>query len=75
MIIYSEGGVTEREFFNSQGMIDEMIAYAASNGLTADESTYALLSLLMSTMRASGAFEHGLNDDDGVCLLHVKLYP
>lgn len=67
--------MSEQEFQNSQQLIDEMVSYVARNGLTGAELTFALLSLLVSAMRASGEFESGLNDDDGVCVIHAKLYP
>ena len=58
----------------AQTVIDSIVECVAVNRISGDGLNFALLSMLTSSMRASGHFEHGLNDDDGVCILHVKLY-
>lgn len=61
-------------FAESQIVIDAVIECCAVNAVSGSGLNLALLQLLTSSMRASGEFEHGLNDDDGVCILHVRLY-
>ena len=58
----------------SQIVIDAIIECCARNGISAGALTCALLQMTATTMKTAGAFEHGLNDEDGVCILHVRLY-
>ena len=61
-------------YSRSQPVIDNVIEFCQVNQIEGDALTCALLQLMASTMKASGTFENGLNDQDGVCILHVRLY-
>jgi hypothetical protein len=55
-------------------VIDAIIECCAINQISGGALNMALLQLMASSMRASGELEHGLNDEDGVCIIHVRLY-
>lgn len=61
-------------YMEAQTVIDSIVECVAVNQISGEGLNCALLSMLTTSMRASGNFEHGLNDEDGVCILHVKLY-
>lgn len=61
-------------FSESQVLIDAVIECCATNQISGAGLNMALLQLMVSSMRTSGELEHGLNDEDGVCIMHVRLY-
>lgn len=61
-------------FSESQVVIDAVIECCAVNRVSGAGLNLALLQLMATSMRASGELEHGLNDEDGVCIMHVRLY-
>lgn len=60
-------------YSNSQPLVDEIIKYTAINDLDHKDLVYALLILLRADMRAFGDKEHNLIDENGVCLVNVRL--
>lgn len=55
-------------------LIDQNVEFCARNGLSQDEMNTAILSLLLTIMRAEGSTGHNLADKDGVCVLSVTRY-
>lgn len=56
-------------------LIDRNVEFCATHQLTEDEFNTALMSLLLTSMLASGETCHNLADSDGVCVLSVTRYP
>ncbi|AWD92274.1 hypothetical protein HOT14_gp74 [Escherichia phage vB_EcoS_IME347] len=55
-------------------LIDSNVELCARHKLSEEEFNTAILSLLLSSMRASGAKCHNLADDDGICILSATRY-
>lgn len=60
-------------YLEAQRLIDTITTHCAANLVTHDSMIGALLMILYSDMRANPAKEHNLHDEDGVCLLNVRL--
>lgn len=60
-------------YSNSQPLVDEILKYVAINNVEHKDMVYALLILLRADMKAFGDLEHNLVDDNGVCLVNVRL--
>lgn len=59
--------------YSAQKLIDEILKHCAVNSISHDEFIFALLTVLYSDMRAFEDREHNLVNDDGVCLVNVRL--
>lgn len=55
-------------------LIDSNVELCARHKLSEEEFNTAILSILLSSMRASGVKCHNLADGDGVCVLSVTRY-
>lgn len=60
-------------YSKSQPLVDEILGYVARNDIEHKDLVYALLILLRADMKAFGDREHNLIDDNGVCLVNVRL--
>ncbi|QVW27766.1 hypothetical protein [Hafnia phage Pocis76] len=61
-------------YSNSQPLVDEILKYVATHDIEHKDMVYALLILLRADMKAFGDSEHNLIDDNGVCLVNVRLF-
>lgn len=57
-----------------QILIDEIVKCCVVNGLTDEQVIMALMSILLSAMRAAGRDECQLADGDGECHMVAKRY-
>ena len=57
-----------------EDLITEVHRLVCVNQITPENYLRAALILLYQGMAATNTVEHGLNDEDGVALLHVKRY-
>ena len=57
-----------------EDLITEVHRLVCVNQITPENYLRAALTLLYQGMAATNTVEHGLNDEDGVALLHVKRY-
>lgn len=61
-----------KNFLAVHRLISSVNEHCATNQVSHDEFTAAMMMLLLSDMRAFNLDEHNLTDDDGVLLLNVR---